>query len=163
MSNGHWKSKRSPDTAAAAPGSGVSRDYDVCKLVDTTTCIGCKACEVACVEWNGYEFRETTFDNTYQTMPETAWNFWNLIRFNEVETRWRHAMADAQRPVHALRRARLPDRLPCRWRNRAVHQRHRRFQPGKLHRLPVLRHRLPVQYSQIQRGHQESLQVHAVL
>jgi formate dehydrogenase iron-sulfur subunit len=65
---------------------GVSRDYDVCKLVDTTTCIGCKACEVACLEWNGYEFRETTFDNTYQTMPETAWNFWNLIKFNEYTT-----------------------------------------------------------------------------
>jgi formate dehydrogenase iron-sulfur subunit len=57
----------------------------VCKLVDTTTCIGCKACEVACLEWNGYSFAETTFDNTYQTMPDTAWNFWNLIRFNEVE------------------------------------------------------------------------------
>jgi formate dehydrogenase beta subunit len=67
------------------PGKGVSRDYDVCKLVDTTTCIGCKACEVACLEWNGYEFRETTFNNTYQTMPDTAWNFWNLIRFNEHE------------------------------------------------------------------------------
>jgi formate dehydrogenase beta subunit len=65
--------------------SGISHDYDVCKLVDVTTCIGCKACEVACVEWNGYEFRETTFDNTYQTMPETAWNFWNLIKFKEVE------------------------------------------------------------------------------
>src|SRR5215472_3262924 len=65
------------------PGGNVSRDYDVCKLIDVTTCIGCKACEVACVEWNGYEFRETTFDNTYQTMPETAWNFWNLIKFRE--------------------------------------------------------------------------------
>ena len=65
--------------------SGATRDYDVCKLVDTTTCIGCKACEVACVEWNGYEFRETTFADTYQTMPETEWNFWNLIKFNEVE------------------------------------------------------------------------------
>jgi formate dehydrogenase beta subunit len=65
--------------------TGVAHDYDVCKLVDVTTCIGCKACEVACVEWNGYEFRETTFANTYQTMPETAWNFWNLIKFNEVE------------------------------------------------------------------------------
>ncbi len=85
-----WKSKRSPGTTGAgniaARPRGVSRDYDVCKLIDTTTCIGCKACEVACVEWNGYEFRETTFDNTYQTMPETAWNFWNLIKFNEVET-----------------------------------------------------------------------------
>src|SRR5947207_4439836 len=67
------------------PGGNVARDYDVCKLIDTTTCIGCKACEVACLEWNGYEFRETTFDNTYQTMPDTAWNYWNLIRFNEHE------------------------------------------------------------------------------
>src|SRR5947207_2304097 len=69
----------------AAPGQDVSRDYGVCKFIDTTTCIGCKACEVACVEWNGYEFRETTFDNTYQTMPDLAWNYWNLIRFNEHE------------------------------------------------------------------------------
>src|SRR5215469_13747630 len=65
------------------PGQGVQRDYDVCKLIDTTTCIGCKACEVACVEWNDLPFGETTFDNTYQTMPETRWNFWNLIKFNE--------------------------------------------------------------------------------
>src|SRR5262245_224466 len=86
MSNGAMEIKAISGHNGKATGSGVSRDYDVCKLVDTTTCIGCKACEVACVEWNGYEFRETTFDNTYQTMPETAWNFWNLIKFNEVET-----------------------------------------------------------------------------
>ena len=63
----------------------MERDYEVCKLVDTTTCIGCKACEVACLEWNGYAFTETIFDNSYQTMPETAWNYWNLIKFNEHE------------------------------------------------------------------------------
>src|SRR2546425_5325916 len=67
----------------AVPGGGMQRELDVCKLVDVTTCIGCKACEVACVEWNGYPFRETTFDNTYQTMPDTEWNYYNLIRFNE--------------------------------------------------------------------------------
>ena len=83
MSNGALEIKAISGHSGRATGSGVSRDYDVCKLVDTTTCIGCKACEVACVEWNGYEFHETTFDNTYQTMPETAWNFWNLIKFNE--------------------------------------------------------------------------------
>ena len=65
------------------PGHGMQRQLEVCKLVDVTTCIGCKACEVACVEWNKYPFRETTFDNTYQTMPSTAWNYWNLIKFNE--------------------------------------------------------------------------------
>jgi formate dehydrogenase beta subunit len=98
MSNGNLEIRAISAHKGGTPGGGeytqsdgsthkgVSRDYDVCKLIDTTTCIGCKACEVACVEWNGYDFRETTFDNTYQTMPETAWNFWNLIKFNEVET-----------------------------------------------------------------------------
>ncbi len=86
MSNGQLEIKAISGHRGGTPGQGVSRDYDVCKLVDTTTCIGCKACEVACLEWNGYAFHETTFDNTYQTMPETAWNFWNLIKFNEVET-----------------------------------------------------------------------------
>jgi formate dehydrogenase iron-sulfur subunit len=67
------------------PGAGVERAEQVCKLIDTTTCIGCKACEVACLEWNGYTFTETTFQNSYQTMPETTWNYWNLIKFNEHE------------------------------------------------------------------------------
>ena len=30
-------------------------------------------------------FTDTVFDNSYQTMPETAWNYWNLIKFNEHE------------------------------------------------------------------------------
>ena len=65
------------------PGEGTQRQDKVCKLIDTTTCIGCKACEVACVEWNDMPFQETHFDNTYQTMPDTDWNYWNLIKFNE--------------------------------------------------------------------------------
>ncbi len=65
-------------------GKGMQRQEIVCKLIDTTTCIGCKACEVACVEWNDMPFQQTMFDNTYQTMPDTNWNYWNLIKFNEV-------------------------------------------------------------------------------
>jgi len=72
--------------AGSVPGKGAQRSLEVCKLVDTTTCIGCKACEVACVEWNDMPFQPTTFDNTYQTMPETNWNYWNLIKFNEHQT-----------------------------------------------------------------------------
>jgi formate dehydrogenase iron-sulfur subunit len=69
--------------AGTIPGAGTQRQQTVAKLIDTTTCIGCKACEVACVEWNDLTFRETVFDNTYQTMPDTVWNYWNLIKFNE--------------------------------------------------------------------------------
>jgi formate dehydrogenase beta subunit len=83
MANGPLQIKAISGHAGTVPGKNTSRDYDVCKLIDVTTCIGCKACEVACLEWNGYPFRETVFDNTYQTMPDTEWNYYNLIRFNE--------------------------------------------------------------------------------
>ncbi|HVN05644.1 MAG TPA: formate dehydrogenase subunit beta [Bryobacteraceae bacterium] len=83
MSNGPLQIKAISGHAGTVPGRDTSRDYDVCKMIDVTTCIGCKACEVACLEWNGYPFRETVFDNTYQTMPDLAWNYYNLIRFNE--------------------------------------------------------------------------------
>jgi len=55
----------------------------VAKLVDTSLCIGCKACEVACQEWNDQEFTLGVFNNTYQTQPDLTPSFWNLIKFNE--------------------------------------------------------------------------------
>jgi formate dehydrogenase beta subunit len=57
----------------------------VAKLIDTTLCIGCKACELACQEWNDQEFTLGTFDGSYQTLPQLEHNFWNLIKFNEFE------------------------------------------------------------------------------
>ncbi len=85
MSQANLEVIRISGHAGPVPGAGLKRDLEVAKLVDTTTCIGCKACEVACLEWNGLSFSETVFDNSYQTMPETTWNFWNLIKFNEYE------------------------------------------------------------------------------
>ena len=38
------------------------------------------------MEWNGYEFRETTFDNTYQTMPETTLEFLEPHQVQRIET-----------------------------------------------------------------------------
>jgi formate dehydrogenase beta subunit len=67
------------------PGNRAKREVEVAKYIDVTTCIGCKACEVARVEWNDHPFRETAFDNTYQTMPSTEWNYYNLIKFNEQQ------------------------------------------------------------------------------
>lgn len=56
----------------------------VAKLIDTSVCIGCKACEVACQEWNDQEFTIGAFHGSYQTLPDLAHNFWNLIKFNEA-------------------------------------------------------------------------------
>jgi formate dehydrogenase iron-sulfur subunit len=86
MSQATLRIQKMSGHAGPVPGAGTQREFQVSKLIDTTTCIGCKACEVACLEWNGYPFSETTFNNSYQTMPETAWNYWNLIKFNEHET-----------------------------------------------------------------------------
>jgi formate dehydrogenase iron-sulfur subunit len=83
MSSATLRIQKISGHAGPVPGQGTQRQQQVAKLIDTTTCIGCKACEVACLEWNDLPFRETVFDNTYQTMPETAWNYWNLIKFNE--------------------------------------------------------------------------------
>src|SRR5271169_2694069 len=57
----------------------------VSKYIDTSTCIGCKACEVACQEWNDLNVVGTEQRGTYQTMPTLDASFWNLIRFDEHE------------------------------------------------------------------------------
>jgi formate dehydrogenase beta subunit len=63
--------------------SGARTMANVSKYVDTTTCIGCKACEVACQEWNDLKPVETHQVGTYQTLPTLHAQYWNLIRFNE--------------------------------------------------------------------------------
>ena len=58
----------------------------VAKLIDVSTCIGCKACEAACQEWNENGFAAGgVFEGTYQTKPDLTHDFWNLIKFNEFE------------------------------------------------------------------------------
>ena len=146
-----------------AAGRRSQRQEQVGKLIDTTTCIGCKACEVACLEWNDLPFRETFFDNTYQTMPETAWNYWNLIKFNEHQRedgtlQW---LMRKDQCMHCADPGCLAA-CPADRRHRAVSERHRGFSAGLLHRLPVLRHRLPVQYPQFNPRDEEDVQVHAV-
>ena len=74
-------------SASTPPAPGIRTASTVAKLIDTTTCIGCKACEVACQEWNDLEPEPITGDTgTYQTLPTLTAQFWNLIRFNEHES-----------------------------------------------------------------------------
>ena len=53
-------------------------------LTDPTLCIGCKACEVACKEWNhvpvdGLNFLGSSYDNT----GELGANSWRHVAFIE--------------------------------------------------------------------------------
>jgi formate dehydrogenase iron-sulfur subunit len=72
-------------SATASPTPAVRTAPTIAKLIDTSTCIGCKACEVACQEWNDLPPETTVQMGTYQTLPTMTSNFWNLIRFNEHE------------------------------------------------------------------------------
>jgi len=72
-------------SATSSPAPGVRLLPVVSKLVDTSTCIGCKACEVACQEWNDLPPETTVQMGTYQTLPDLTSSFWNLIRFREHE------------------------------------------------------------------------------
>jgi len=65
--------------------AGIRDVPTVSKFIDTTTCIGCKACEVACQEWNDLPSFETHRFGSYQTLPTLHADFWNLIKFHEME------------------------------------------------------------------------------
>ncbi|GHC40451.1 formate dehydrogenase subunit beta [Alcaligenes pakistanensis] len=63
------------------------RDHqmEVAKLIDVSICIGCKACQVACNEWNDLrgEVEENVgvYDNPRDLSPDS----WTLMRFTEHE------------------------------------------------------------------------------
>jgi ferredoxin len=64
----------------------VRNQEEVAKLIDTTKCIGCKACQVACSEWN--ELRDEVGHNhgTYDNPQDLSAETWTLMRFTEHET-----------------------------------------------------------------------------
>lgn len=63
----------------------VRQEEEVAKLIDTTKCIGCKACQVACSEWN--ELRDEVGHNhgTYENPQDLSAETWTLMRFTEHE------------------------------------------------------------------------------
>jgi formate dehydrogenase iron-sulfur subunit len=55
-------------------------------FTDTTTCIGCKACEVACKQWNDLPADGGTFrkGGSYDHTGELGANTWRHVRFVEL-------------------------------------------------------------------------------
>ncbi len=72
------------DTAATAQATYAVPESRMGFFTDTTLCIGCKACEVACKEWNdlqddGYTFTAESYDNT----SALGGNTWRHVAFVE--------------------------------------------------------------------------------
>ncbi|MGL4456488.1 MAG: formate dehydrogenase subunit beta [Plesiomonas sp.] len=64
-----------------------TRDYktEVAKLIDVTTCIGCKACQVGCSEWNDLRDEIGSNVGVYDNPADLSAKTWTLMRFSETE------------------------------------------------------------------------------
>ncbi|PXB77962.1 formate dehydrogenase subunit beta, partial [Pseudomonas aeruginosa] len=72
-------------SATTTPMPSVRNQEEVAKLIDVSKCIGCKACQVACSEWN--ELRDEVGHNhgTYDNPMDLTADSWTVMRFTEHE------------------------------------------------------------------------------
>jgi len=54
-------------------------------LVDISRCIGCRACQVACKDWNDLPAMKTSFTNDQTNPPKTNATTWTRVAFNYIE------------------------------------------------------------------------------
>ncbi|HEU0201165.1 MAG TPA: formate dehydrogenase subunit beta [Burkholderiaceae bacterium] len=71
-------------TTTPAPQARSSVTH-VAKLIDISKCIGCKACQVACMQWNDLRDDVGTTIGVYDNPRDLSDQTWTLMRFNEVE------------------------------------------------------------------------------
>jgi len=77
--------KRSATSTLTPPPQARGHELEVAKLIDVTTCIGCKACQVACSEWN--DLRDEVGENhgVYDNPMDLSAQSWTVMRFAEVQ------------------------------------------------------------------------------
>jgi formate dehydrogenase iron-sulfur subunit len=54
-------------------------------IIDTTRCIGCKACQIACQQWNGLTSEDTAFTGSYTNPPDMSGTNLTVVKFTEKE------------------------------------------------------------------------------
>ena len=70
-------------SATSTPSPQARQTLEVAKLIDVSRCIGCKACQSACMEWNDLRDEVGTVGGTYTNPPDLTENSWTLMRFYE--------------------------------------------------------------------------------
>jgi formate dehydrogenase iron-sulfur subunit len=63
----------------------VRETPQVAKLIDVSRCIGCKACQAACMEWNDLRQEVGSFQGAYDNPADLSPATWTLMRFTEWE------------------------------------------------------------------------------
>jgi formate dehydrogenase iron-sulfur subunit len=72
-------------TTLPEPQARGAHTGEVAKLIDVTKCIGCKACQVACMEWNDLRDEIGTCTGHYDNPADLSDQSWTLMRFAEYE------------------------------------------------------------------------------
>ena len=67
------------------PPDARSFQPEVAKLIDISRCIGCKACQAACMEWNNLRDAVGTFDGVYTNPLQLTDQSWTVMKFAETE------------------------------------------------------------------------------
>jgi len=72
-------------SATTTPPPGVRKTVELAKLIDISKCIGCKACQAACMEWNDLRDDVGTTTGVYDNPRDLTENTWTVMRYAEVE------------------------------------------------------------------------------
>ena len=156
-----------PDEAELTAGVRIRPGRSYGFFTDTTLCIGCKACEVACKEWNNLPAETLGLTgHSYDNTDALSANTWRHVSFIEQAVR-----DDSQTPFQSgwlmmsdvckhCHNAPCVEACPT---GRAVPHRvrHRRGAAGHLQRLRLLRAGLPVRGGGYQPAGRQGAQVHA--
>ena len=77
--------RRRSATTIQPPAARGDAIPEVAKLIDTTKCIGCKACQVACMEWNDLRDEIGINAGVYDNPPDLSGQSWTVMRYAEYE------------------------------------------------------------------------------
>jgi formate dehydrogenase iron-sulfur subunit len=78
--------QRRSATTTTPPSVRVAEE-PVAKLIDISKCIGCKACQVACMQWNDLRDDIGTTVGVYDNPVDLTDQSWTVMRFAEVEAK----------------------------------------------------------------------------
>lgn len=72
-------------SATTTPSPSIRQLAPVAKLIDESKCIGCKACQVACMNWN--DLRDDIGENigVYDNPSDLTPSSWTVMKFYEVQ------------------------------------------------------------------------------
>lgn len=74
--------------AVTKVNEGLDMSDRLAMLIDSSKCMACRACQVACKQWNdlqGWSYSQTVNEGTYENPPDLSAQTWTRIRFIEYD------------------------------------------------------------------------------